>query len=343
MRAAPLAAVVSLCTLSGSVHLPAGPPSAPELFELKELRPNRTGANQSGQQSLAAGGSGQIKVAVLVAYGDEHTERPKWAPEYYSVHIYLPPKTCKVCHPLAQALPNSTMNAPMSWWCAQRFYMNALYKFVDTEPHADYYFLQHSNTMVFPVSFAAMLENLDAGMGAKEDLFMGHATEADPGMARYVQSGGGTLIRGCTMRRLRYDANMAFCSERAYQGEWCWHHMDWVLADCFRAVGVAARGHANFNQGRHCGDPKVVTCHPVPSLWEQIAMMQSTSAMQQQRAHEPGFFSPMWAYPCADASYDYSNFRESVCGHPGQRLVLNMSEAELDVALYGDLVGESMR
>merc|ERR1712151_1129934 len=109
---------------------------------------------------------------------------------------------------------------------------------VEAAPTADWYFLQEGDTMVFPVSFGQLLNKLTPQR--MDDLFMGHATEADQMVNRFVQAGGGVLILGQTLRRLNTKGNMPFCLERSIHGEWCWHHMDWVLADCMRAIGIEA-------------------------------------------------------------------------------------------------------
>jgi len=258
----------------------------------------------------AVAGSSSIAYLVL---GLGPSERPVWAAADDQIVSFDPPKTCPKCPPGAKKFRSSNeyRSAPEAWWCAQRFYMAALERLLQRFPASPWYLLADRDTAVFPSILQAMVDVLDAQvLSADEDLYMGHGRILAIG--RFIMSGGGVLLRGLTLRRLSESGKLASCQERHAEGDWCWRHLDWVLADCLRETGVVARGHEAFQQfiskcGEECCKLPSVACHP----------LKNESDVRRQMAKQLSFDATTvtadWASPCDDHRYHWHQSRESTC------------------------------
>mmetsp|Transcript_145999 Transcript_145999/g.468164 ORF Transcript_145999/g.468164 Transcript_145999/m.468164 type:complete len:261 (+) Transcript_145999:173-955(+) len=205
------------------------------------------------------------------------------------------------------------LNAPKAWWCAQRYYMDALSKLVSSFPSASWYFLADADTVVFPHVLHPMLRLLDEVLVDTEDLYMGHGRDLSIG--RFVMSGGGVLLRGRTARRLAGTGQWRRCFKENLNGTWCWRHLDWVLADCLREVGITARGHPGFQQFvTRCSDccrPESVACHPVKDKAAQKQLVAKHRGIDTSR------FLADWAMPCNDNEYRWDQSKKSICDSSG--------------------------
>jgi len=209
----------------------------------------------------------QPTVAHLVL-GVNTSHRPVWANTADDIFVYVPAQTCPVCPTISNYPPTARLTEPLGWWCAQRQYMPGLQNLLHMFPEADYYFLSDADTMIFSNRLRAMLAHLEYGiLGPSEDLYMGHGYGGEPQVPKFIMSGGGVLIRGRTLRRLKSSGLLQKCAKRHLEGEWCWHHLDWALAECLLELGVHPVGHASFQQFVNvchtCCDEKSIACHPV--------------------------------------------------------------------------------
>mmetsp|Transcript_139354 Transcript_139354/g.445654 ORF Transcript_139354/g.445654 Transcript_139354/m.445654 type:complete len:731 (+) Transcript_139354:56-2248(+) len=283
-----------------------------------------------------------LPTVAFMVMGDGST--PPWIAPQDNVMMFLPPQNCSDCPASAEKKRKASGNllfAPKPWWCAQRHYMAAVEKLAsccvgerahDCEellhwahsfqmqhfPLVDYYFLASASAVVFRDSLDALLRLLDTEVLQKdEDLFMGHGYDLlQSKIARIILSDGGILIRGHTLRRLANTGTLSWCIEKSLHSCWCWHHLDWVLAECFARIGVIARGHSAFQQ-HTCKDsssPRLVTCHPkVGGSNGGNANVQTLLA-----AHRSNFIKDAteldksWAAPCK--RYMWKHHTESRCG-----------------------------
>jgi len=122
--------------------------------------------------------------------------------------------------------------------------------------------------MIFSHRLRAMLAHLEYGiLGPSDDLYMGHGYAGEPQVPKFIMSGGGVLLRGRTLRRLKSSGLLQRCAKKHLRGDWCWHHLDWVLGECLLEIGVQPVGHPSFQQFINvcprCCDEKSIACHPV--------------------------------------------------------------------------------
>jgi len=209
----------------------------------------------------------QPTVAHLVL-GVNESHRPAWAKTEDDVFVLVPQQACPVCPTSAKYPPTARLSEPQGWWCAQRHYMPGLHKLLLMFPEADYYFLSDADTMIFSSRLRAMLAHLEYGiLGPSDDLYMGHGYGYEPQVPKFIMSGGGVLLRGRTLRRLKSSGRLRKCAKKHLQGDWCWHHLDWALAECLLEIGVQPVGHPSFQQFINmcptCCNEKSIACHPV--------------------------------------------------------------------------------
>ena len=97
----------------------------------------------------------------------------------------------------------------------------------------------------------------------------------------FIASGGGVLLRGCTLHQLRDTGKLALFEERQSSGDLKWAALDWTFGMAMASIGVTARGHAAFQQftGSDLGlgscDPACVICHQ----YDQICDPQTIAAV----------------------------------------------------------------
>lgn len=275
----------------------------------------RTLLDRNASEQHVAGTLVQPSIAIIVL-GDHNSSTPMWARPEYNVFLYSPPQSCNQCpspFPRGDA-PGSKYTA--GWWCAQRNFFNGLEELVNKFPHADFYLTVDADTMVFPDALNFMLQNIR--LEEAQDLFMGDVTEFLLFVGRFILTGGGALMRGLTLRRLVDDGHLNDCQNKV-RNDWCWDHLDWMLAKCFRLMNVVPRGHEGFNQWGNCELP-VVTCHKVKSVEDQKKLLK------QHEDFGSGSFNVSWAQPCPDEVYDFSNSNKCksheslcTCTNPGNR------------------------
>merc|ERR1711971_535877 len=118
---------------------------------------------------------------------------------------------------------------------------------------------------------------------------MGHG--ADLTFVRFIMSGGGVLLRGSTLRRLQSSGVLSKCIQRVHNGTWCYHHLDWVLAECLRDIGVMPSGHEAFQQMvdkcNSCCNPPRVSCHPVSLQSELVRLLKTHSEYERHWNFSP--------------------------------------------------------
>jgi len=252
----------------------------------------------------------QISVVYLLL-GLATGERPVWASDADIFMPFNPPKTCPTCPASALKFDSSHeySNAPKAWWCAQRYYMEALERLTIQHPSANWYFLADADTVVFPHVLQSMMRLLDLVLVDTEDLYMGHGR--DLAIGRFIMSGGGVLLRGRTLRRLAGSRKLRDCGRRHLNGTWCWRHLDWVIADCLREVDIHPRGHPAFQQFATkcsgCCRSDSVACHPykVKADQEKVVEKHSSADTSQLTAD--------WAMPCNGEEYRWMQSKQSIC------------------------------
>lgn len=239
---------------------------------------------------------------------------PAWASPHDTIFTFVPPKTCEACPKGVNITPESGRyrGARSGWWCAQRLYLAGLMKFFDEFPSANWYFLSDADTVVFSSVVARAVKILDLNLGTNEDLYMGHARHLN--VSHFVMSGGGVLIRGNTMRRIR--PYLPLCGINQF-GPWCYHHLDWVLGNCLRKINVNASGHPGFAQfdnwcnGHCCLDPPMYACHP---------FVNRQKMEKQIKKHQDFLVKDLsinWAKRCPDDQYRFDIPARSICApHP---------------------------
>lgn len=297
-------------------------------------------------------GTPPASVAFMVL-GLNLKERPVWASgkelDHELVVMYQPPQTCAECPADTHPNPDSKWSgpyaaAPKAWWCTQRTFLEAMMTFSQLAPNADYYMIVDWDTIVFPEALAVLLRRLDEEvLSPSEDLYMGHGvrlTERGPpehGIGNFIMSGGGVLLRGRTLRRLVDSGTLAECAWRQRSGPWCWHHLDWVLGECLREIGVPARGHVGFQQYAHkcvksgvhihqcCSLTFAVACHSV----DKMGIEPKDLLEFHRKSFELSggkLLDTEWATPCKDALFWWNGTQVSRC--PGRH-----SSPALEVAL----------
>lgn len=246
------------------------------------------------------------RVVYFILGGHNRSHTP-WAKPNDTIIFLDPPKTCAPCPTERHVTPYSGKygNASDQWWCAQRSYMEGLQRLVEMMPNADWYFLADADTVVFPHILLSVLGHLEQALEEHDDLYMGHAS--DLGYGRYVMSGGGVVLRGQTLRRLQ--AVLPECSDMQLD-EWCYHHLDWVVASCLRKIGVLARGHLGFQQNvgsciRCCENPPLVSCHPYKDLEERGRVAKKFIGYDK--------VTYRWSLPCNDSDFRFRTPIQSVC------------------------------
>jgi len=246
---------------------------------------------------------------------------PPWIALQDNAMMFLPPQNCSDCPRSAEKKRKASGNlllAPKPWWCAQRHYMVAVEKLMQHFPLVDYYFLASASAVVFRDSLEALLRLLDTEVLQKdEDLFMGHGFDLlQSKIARIILSDGGILIRGHTLRRLANTGHLSWCIEKSLHSCWCWHHLDWVLAECFARIGVLARGHPAFQQ-HTCKDsssPRLVACSPKVggSNGVNANVQKLLAAHRSNLIKDASELDKSWAAPCK--RYMWKHQTESRCG-----------------------------
>lgn len=246
---------------------------------------------------------------------------PPWIALQDNAMMFLPPQNCSDCPRSAEKKRKASGNlllAPKPWWCAQRHYMVAVEKLMQHFPLVDYYFLASASAVVFRDSLEALLRLLDTEVLQKdEDLFMGHGFDLlQSKIARIILSDGGILIRGHTLRRLANTGHLSWCIEKSLHSCWCWHHLDWVLAECFARIGVLARGHPAFQQ-HTCKDsssPRLVACSPKVggSNVGNANVQKLLAAHRSNLIKDASELDKSWAAPCK--RYMWKHQTESRCG-----------------------------
>jgi len=196
------------------------------------------------------------------------------------IHLFVP----------NQSLENQCMNQSMpdypprvwepdAWWAAQRQYMRSIEALISNHPHADYYMLVDADTFVFPSKLHALLAMLESEtLDPDDDLYMGHAISPLQGASEvpaFIMTGGGALLRGRTLRKLRDFNVLDQCAKNQLHSR-CWWHCDWVLGDCLSKVGVKPVGHTGFQQfvdrsPAACNSDSIA-CHPVRSLDQETML-----------------------------------------------------------------------
>jgi len=297
------------------------PAPAPVEPAAADLAPETADNDSDGQADLET--EEVVIPGPSVAYlilGYEDSTRPVWSSKSDDMYIFVPPALCPGCPDYAnKSLASGPyLNAPETWWCTQRTYLMALSEFLIQFPDKDYYFLVDANTVVFPRALKTMMSHLDAHiLGPHEDLYMGHGftleNYPDVGLGRFIQSGGGVLLRGLTLRRLASSGTLSECIEEVYNGTWCWHHCDWILGECLRAINVFPQGHPSMQQHKdfcweypepwRCCHEAAVGCHPV-DLGEPMRQMVKMHA-EYLEGNPDALADPGWARPCADDAYEW--------------------------------------
>lgn len=222
--------------------------------------------------------------------------------------------------------------------------MYGLAQFMNVHPDKDYYVFADANTAVFPLALRMIMHLLDASvLKPTDDLYLGHGFNLQSmgpelGFDKFVQSGGGVLVRGLTLRRLAATGVLLECAEKVYNGTWCYHHLDWILGECLKEIGVRPQGHPAFQQHIdsckeyaapwRCCHEAAVACHPVD---EGITMLKLVKMHTEHLAKHLHTLTPDWARPCKDENYEW-RYRHwgvvSVCNGWGYKsLVINSTEA----------------
>eukprot|EP00927_Polykrikos_kofoidii_P054224 TRINITY_DN4867_c0_g2_i1.p1 TRINITY_DN4867_c0_g2~~TRINITY_DN4867_c0_g2_i1.p1 ORF type:complete len:285 (-),score=54.14 TRINITY_DN4867_c0_g2_i1:153-1007(-) len=237
--------------------------------------------------------------------GYNNTKPQPWVLPEDDLHIYAPEQTCRDCPKQSKKAPFSRMTASTGWWCAQRSYMDGLTALLRAHPSKDWYVLVDLDTVIFRTPLMTMIKVLNNTLAADEDVYMGHFIKLK-GVGHFVMSGGGVLIRGTTLRKLAPHFHTCGLKQKA---DWCWHHSDWALGECFRSIGIKGRGHQAFQQFvdhcKSCCGRRSVGCHPVePS--QQDALLK-----KHQRELNLDRLSVAWAQPCE--KYDGSDVNKPVC------------------------------
>ena len=163
-----------------------------------------------------------------------------------------------------------------SWWCAQRGHLRGVRQLIQEAGDAEYYLLLDHDSRVFPRAMGRLMRLLRNS--EHDDLYAGHLTHPSwvglrpdnplhPMLVPFIASGGGVLLRGCTLQRLRDTGKLALFEERQSSGDLKWAALDWTFGMAMASIGVTARGHAAFQQftGSDLGlgscDPACVVCH----------------------------------------------------------------------------------
>lgn len=286
-----------------------------------DLAPEAAGNDSDGQADLET--EEVVIPGPSVAYlilGYEDSTRPVWSSKSDDLYIFVPPSLCPGCPDYAnKSLASGPyLNAPEAWWCTQRTYLLALSEFLIQFPDKDYYFLVDANTVVFPRALKTMMSHLDAHiLGRHEDLYMGHGftldKHPDVGLGKFIMSGGGVLLRGLTLRRLASSGTLSECIEEVYNGTWCWHHCDWILGECLRAINVFPQGHPSMQQHKdfcweypepwRCCHEAAVGCHPVEEGEPMRQMVRMHAGYLE--GNPDALADPGWARPCADDAYEW--------------------------------------
>ena len=136
------------------------------------------------------------------------------------------------------------------WWCAQRQHLSGVARLVQTAPNASWYLTLDTDTLIFPRPLAKLLELLERQLAPAEDLYTGHLhitllSDTDPLASKirpFIATGGGALIRGRTLRKLRDNFVLDRFTREQGHGELRWAALDWVLGAALLAVGVQPRG-----------------------------------------------------------------------------------------------------
>mmetsp|Transcript_14276 Transcript_14276/g.50115 ORF Transcript_14276/g.50115 Transcript_14276/m.50115 type:complete len:701 (+) Transcript_14276:88-2190(+) len=268
----------------------------------------------------------QIPTVAFLVLGYKNSPRPVWTTAEDKVLIYSPPMTCNQCPHSAQQIKGASakyINAPLQWWCAQRNYLVGLEQLPKHYPNADFYFLADVDTAVFRESLAALMSLLQHEvLGPSEDAYMGHGYDlSGNGIGKIIMSGGGVLLRGRTLRKLGETGMLRWCIEESLRGAWCWHHLDWVIAECLLKINVTAQGHPAFQQNScHMhGDAGAVSCHPAKRRKVQYQLLK----VHRQRFQLGKLrLNASWARPCM--GYDWRYDLQSLC----RRQALGVGEAQ---------------
>jgi len=165
-----------------------------------------------------------------------------------------------------------------SWWCAQRGHLGGVGQLLKDAPDAEYYLLLDHDSQVFPRAMARLMRQLRHSV--EEHLYTGHLfhpswTELSPEHSVYpllvpfIASGGGVLLRGKTLQKLRDSGKLASFQGRQSSGDLKWAALDWTFGMAMASIGVSARGHSAFQQfvgvlpglGPGSCDPACVVCH----------------------------------------------------------------------------------
>lgn len=285
----------------------------------QELQLAKTDRTQVTTTTVTTTGYPTPSVAYLLL-GFEDAFRPDWATDEEDVFIFAPPQRCPSCPAHAQKTNASGAykDAPEAWWCTQRSYLDALSMLLQQYPSKDYYFLADANTAIFTTALHAMMRYLDNEvLRPTDDLFMGHGMDIsrhgpELGFRYFIMSGGGVLVRGLTLRRLAASDTLSECIERVYNGTWCWHHLDWIIAECLAEINVWPQGHPSFQQHTNfcteypepwrCCHEAAVSCHPVE---------EGEPMRELERRHENYLkvnmhtLSAGWATPCDVEDYEW--------------------------------------
>lgn len=252
---------------------------------------------------------------VWLVIGLEPGKRTPWARPNDILYGALPPQTCSGCPSVAKIEKETTgeakdyKKASSGWWCAQRTFLDILKKMHAEHPNACWYMLADVDTIAFPQNLDVMLDRFDKDvLSPGEDLYMGHG--AYTSFVRFIMSGGGVLLRGPTVQRLVKTGTLDFCIQKVYKGSWCFHHLDWLVAECLREIGVYPRGHDGFQQMLNvcpecCTFPRI-TCHPVP-------LEKQPNVLARHASGNKDVLTDTWATPCRYSDYYWESYWRSNC------------------------------
>lgn len=279
----------------------------------------------------------QIPTVAFFVLGYNNSPRPVWTTPEDRVLLYSPPMTCNQCPHSAQQIKGASgkyINAPLQWWCAQRNYLVGLEQLPKHYPKADFYFLADVDTLVFRESLAALMSLLHHEvLGPSEDVYMGHGYDlSGNGIGKIVMSGGGVLLRGRTLRKLGATGMLRWCMEESLRGSWCWHHLDWAIAECLLKINVTAQGHPAFQQNScHMhGDAGAVSCHPAKRRKVQKELLK----VHRQRFDLGKLrLSASWARPCM--GYDWRYDLQSLCRRQAEAQFLGREAPSVAFLVWG--------
>jgi len=285
---------------------------------------------------------------VFHVLGYDENEMPPWG-KHETLNVFAPDQHEDFnasCDKDAKPLKWSRTWEPPGWWATQRQYLDSLHSLLSRHPHADYYMLVDSDTVVFPRNLHALVAYLEEEvLDDDDDLYMGHGLwfhpRNDDHMMPFIMSGGGVLLRGRTLRTLKSTGALHDCSARA-KTDRCWHHLDWTLASCLSWIGVKPTGHVGFQQFvdecPKCCTHDSIACHPVKSKDEQVSMTESH--FSRHGPVRPQRLTKHLAESCGGKHYAWTGPQGSACAEEGSRQFQIYSKGDENLCLEGKIVPE---